>query len=191
MSSYQTGEAATGGIATKNRGVFSNTHVQDAGLRKYDIPFVGSGSTASEDDSRDKSGRRTIDAKLLVSHRFNIRKWSAQALAAAKSLRAAAEQEDFMEATSAGVEMIECLGELWAMRASRESEFAEVVNIAETTLKGTAFESLTVQECDLLVEMVEKCIVPGLVTVDDVRLARRLFRGAGFNPWRGITVNEQ
>ena len=170
---------------------FSNTHVQDARSEHYELPYVESGGQINTLRRGDKPGEtQTHTSTQSASARYNIRRWASHAKDTAITLQNAARDEDFMEATSAGVELTDTLSQLWRLRDGREEEFAEIVNMLQLALAKIDFESITVEQCGHLVEIVEKCLLSGLVDETEVRLTRTLLRDAGLNPWRGLSLRE-
>jgi hypothetical protein len=170
----------------------SNTHVQDARCNNYDIPYVKSG-TPIRPISRREEPRDRLDSRSLAESattRYNLRRWAVSAKEAAERLRDASRSEDFMEATSAGVQLTYYLSQLWHSRDKREPEYAEVVSMLQLALAKVNFESVSVCQCDRIIELLDKCLLSGIAEETEVRLARSLLREAGFDPFRGLSFRE-
>lgn len=191
MSDNQTGGSPFSGGGAG--GIIMNTDVQDARCENYDVPRIKSGSPVNE-PSRQGDSRR--DARKHVSTnsasgRYSIRQWATNARVAASRLEDAAIEGDFMEATSAGGELLDALAHLWKLRNYRESEFAEIISMLQLALAKTQFESLVSDQCVALRTLLDDCVLAGATDESEVRLARSLLKQGGFDPWRGLALREE
>ena len=169
-----------------------NTDVQDSRVRDYKIPYAKSGTSIKSDKVH--SNQRGRDEGHLASDsaktRFALRRWSERAKESATRLLASANEQDFMEATNAGIELTDSLSALWKLRECRESTFSEIVNLTQLALAQAAFEKFTPDQCTTLVQLLDDCLLSGATDETEVRLARNLLQKAGLSPWRGFSQRE-
>ena len=190
MYENSTGDSPFKGGGTRT--ITSNTNLQEARSKYYEVPYDKSGAPAkdfSRQANDDGNSGRTMSPRS-ASYRYSIRQWATAAKKAADRLAEAVEEDDFMEATGSGVELTNQLRELWRLRDSRESEFAEIINMLEIALAKVQFETLSSSQCRFLCQLIDQYVVAGMVDETDVRDARSLLRQAGLDPWRGLSLRE-
>jgi hypothetical protein len=83
------------------------------------------------------------------------------------------------------------LGKLWGLRASRDVNWKTVLNHAQGMLKALfsakRVEQLTPEQCEAILELVDRHLGPSTKTLDDLNEAVRLIEDAGFDPYGAIS----
>jgi hypothetical protein len=123
--------------------------------------------------------------------RRSFRKHWAQAQEAAEAMLQAAEVKDLMAVGIAADKLDQSLGELWNLRAGRDIDWQTILNHMQGMMRvffqEKRAETLTVDQCTLIVDLVEHYLGPATKTVDDLNEVLRLIDDAGFDPYAAIS----
>jgi hypothetical protein len=122
-----------------------------------------------------------------LAQRDAIRRNVDRAIDQAGQMLAAAASGDMMEVSNAGFQLTETLQSLWALRGAREENWGDLLDLLQTMLAKVEFESLTSMQCEAIRDVLTSYLKPWTVEDDDVQSSIRRLRGAGFDPWRGIS----
>jgi hypothetical protein len=194
VSLYSSTESSGSSVSAKSEQLVTQSVDLSGGrVSGYATRYVKSGA---ENDGREVDGKllpsngvRQAQAKSELVHSLTaLRSGTRLAAAAAERLCSAVSNEDFMEATNAGIELENGLSAAWANRNSRESEFQEVLNVLQIAVRNCDYESLSQQACLAIAAVVNDHLRSGLVEAGQVREARKLLKEGGFNAWRGLSL---
>ncbi|HXJ62004.1 MAG TPA: hypothetical protein VNU68_35650 [Verrucomicrobiae bacterium] len=105
----------------------------------------------------------------------------------AKDMIKYAREAELIDLANAGFALIDSLDELWKHRAAREIDWGGAVNLLRAALTKIAFERLTVEQCDRILQFIQQCLASGNVDSSDQQLGLRLLRRANLDPWRVIS----
>jgi len=192
MTDPLTGEAdGIAGFTSAGQGIMQNTNVQDARCEYYDLTHERSG-VLRKPRVRERAvptERRQVARNL--AGRYAIRKYVDDARQESLRMELAARQGDVMALACAGIALMGCLQELWAMRNVREEEWRSVVNFLQAALTKEEFERLSTEQCKTVHAIIVNYLGGGLLRDEDVLKARMMLRKAGLDPWKAMSASQQ
>jgi hypothetical protein len=120
-----------------------------------------------------------------------FRKHWTEAQEAAASMLHAAEAKDLMGVGIAADNLDQSLGELWNLRDGRDIDWQTILNHMQGMMRvffqEKRAETLTVEQCKRIVDLVKDYMGPATKTVDDLNEVLRLIDDAGFDPYAAIS----
>ncbi len=93
-----------------------------------------------------------------------------------------------MELSNAGFNLLNALEELWSLRANREPNWRDLINLLQGALAGEPFETYDTVKCVAINEIVSDHLRPWTIEDDDIRSSISILRQAGLDPWKGISA---
>lgn len=112
---------------------------------------------------------------------------------AANAMVEAATTDDRMGLGVAADNLDQSLAELWNLRGGRDIDWQTILNhmqgMMRTFFGEKRAESLTVEQCNAIANLVKDYLGPALKTVDDLNEALRLIDDAGFDPYAAISAD--
>lgn len=126
------------------------------------------------------------------SRRAFRRHWTGAQQAAAAMLQGA-EAKDLMEVGIAADKLDQSLAELWNLHAERDIDWQTILNhlqgMMRTFFLEKRVETLTVEQCKKILELVKDYLGPATKTIDDLNEVLRLIDDAGFDPYAAISAD--
>ena len=124
------------------------------------------------------------------SRRDAIRRALASAKNEGERMEAFALNEEFVDLSLSGFQLLEKLQELWTLRFERDSDFGDLLNMLQGALLQEEFERFSPEQCTAIRTILVDHLGSGPVDSDDIERSIRLLREAGFDPWKGISGSE-
>jgi hypothetical protein len=110
---------------------------------------------------------------------------------AAEAMLLAARNGQLMELLIAADNLDFSMGQLWALRSTRDINWRAILNHAQGMLRqafaAKQVEQLTAEQCCCIRELVERHLGPATRTAEDLAEAVRLIEDAGFDPYGAIS----
>jgi hypothetical protein len=176
-------------VMTRGRGqTFSKVvDVQGDRLTGYYLSYEKSGeSHPTRFMARPKPTKQT-SLPSDPARRDAIRRTLVAAEREADRMERLAEASDLMELSNSGFRLKEMLAELWDLRKEREDDWGDLLNLLQGALTQEEFERFSVKQCGTIRSIIAEHLGSGVVDGEDLERSIRLLRGAGFDPWKGIS----
>jgi len=93
-----------------------------------------------------------------------------------------------MGLASAGIGLVENLGELWRLRSVRQDDWGAMLNFVQAALSKEEFERFTLGQCQAVESILVTYLGGGLVREEDVGRVRLMLREVGLDPWKGVSA---
>jgi hypothetical protein len=124
---------------------------------------------------------------LDVAQRDAVRRATKDASNAAAEMLECAKDKDPIGLSVAGFDLVRKLGELWSLRANRDCNWRDLVNLLQLTLAQEDFEIYTPDKCAGLLRVLSDHLRCGTIETDDVGTSIRILEESGFDPWKAIS----
>ena len=192
MADPLTGEPdGISGFTSSGEGIRQNTNVQEARCEYYDLTHDRSGVLRKSRLRERAMPTQRSEAARTAADRYAVRKYVDDARQESLRMELAARQGDVMALACAGIALMGCLQELWAMRNVREEEWRSVANFLQAALTKEEFERFSVEQCKIVHTIIVNYLGGGLLGDQDVLKARMMLRKAGLDPWKAMSASQQ
>jgi hypothetical protein len=121
------------------------------------------------------------------ARRDEIRRSLLRAKEVAGNLETYAKGGDRMELSLEGFKLRDLLSDLWRLRSEGEDDWGDLLTLVQGALAQEEFERFTEEQCRAVHTIVAEHLAAGAVGDDDIERTIALLRGAGFDPWKGIS----
>lgn len=132
--------------------------------------------------------RRSKETASELATRDAVRRAVGRAIVCTDRMTEAARIGDAMELSNAGFDLLNVLDELWTLRANREPNWRDLLNLLQGALSREHFEAYTTEKCVAINDVVSSHLKAWTVENDDIRSSISILRQAGLDPWKGISA---
>jgi hypothetical protein len=193
--SFEMGPSPTGGVVFP-KGTSGAFHfladAQASNLEKYRVSYdQTSAVTITERPEKNRHSDATTSPPKTRTNRGVFRKAARDAREDAAGMLAACSTRDLISLSNHGFGLNDRLAQLWALRAERESDWSDLVNLVQGSLANTEFERLNGHQCKVLKAIVDDYIASSWVESENVRFCLDLLTKSGFNPFGPISTPVQ
>ena len=129
----------------------------------------------------------TKSKRVRPEERDALRRYWTEAKGKAETMEEAKQSQDVVMLASATFDLDALLDEMWLLRHVREDDWRGVLNFLQGVFKKVEVNTLTLDQCTAIKNVISGFLGPATVDKDDVRDARKTLRRGGFDPWRPIS----
>jgi hypothetical protein len=187
MSYVPTGAEGTGASSKSKRDAFSRTDDSSEGSISGYVTLSGTQGVAVQSQPLHMPSVSSKKRGSAPARRDEIRRSLVKAKEAAGNLETYAKGGDGMELSLEGFRLRQLLSDLWSLRSEREDDWGDLLNLLQAALAQEEFERFTQEQCHAVHTIVADHLGSGAVGEDDIERAIAVLRGAGFDPWKGIS----
>jgi len=163
-----------------------SANASEGGLQSYHTPYDQPSGCAFQ--NRNPENQRDLPS---IQRRQFLRISTSPI---AKATRIAAEEmlkhrsnNDLIELSNAGFDLLRCLNELWKLRDQREDDWGDLINLVQGTLEKLEFELLSPPQCKALKTVIDEYVTSDVVTLGDLEFCVESLTANQFNPFRPIS----
>jgi len=140
-------------------------------------------------------GRRHVQEsyeprRTNIAFRDAIRRGLSAAQTYSAQMTDAAAKGQSIDLANSGFHLTDTLNDLWKCRDVREDDWGDLLNVLQTALAEEVFEKFSENQCSAIYKVITDHLSMGSVDADDLAVAVRILREAGFDPWKTISGKE-
>jgi hypothetical protein len=189
--SFETGPSPTGGVAFPKgtSGAFRFlADAQESNLGKYRVPYdQTSAFTVTERPEKSRQFDSTASPLRTPMNHGAFRRAARGARQAAAGMLAACSTRDLISLSNHGFCLNDRLAQLWELRAEREGDWCDLINLVQGSLARIEFERLNGHQCKVVKTIVDDYIASSWVESENVRFCLDLLTKSGFDPFGPIS----